>query len=97
MFKIIVVNANHDCSLWAMSPFATMISMMFWPDRLWNHQVQNIDNLYKWVELFVANWEIAHHEQFHLLPQWFQKSSVAEAHKGYILVWERVKTVNGET
>ena len=26
------------------------------------------------------------YEQFHLLLQWFQKSSVAEAHEGYILV-----------
>ena len=38
----------------------------------------------------MAKGEIAHYEQFINLPQWFQKSSAAEASKS-ICMWERVK------
>ena len=61
---------------------------------------QKMENLYNWmdnqwlkVENIVAKGEIAHHEQFLLLPQCFQKSSASEA-------WESVymrERVNNET
>ena len=38
------------------------------------------------VENIVANGEIAHHEQFLLLPEWFKKSSAALASE---CIWER--------
>ena len=40
----------------------------------------------------MAKGEIAHHEQFHLWPQCFQKSSAAEASES-VCMWERVKLV----
>ena len=42
--------------------------------------------LFKKVEHIVANGEIAHYEQFLLLPQFFQKSSAAEAWEG-VFMW----------
>ena len=41
------------------------------------------------VENIVANGEIAHFEQFLILPQYFQKSSVAEASES-VYRWEMV-------
>ena len=41
-------------------------------------------NLLKRVDQIVANGEIAHHEQFLLLPQSFQKSSDAEESNAFI-------------
>ena len=47
----------------------------------------------KRVENTVAKGEIAHHEQFLLLPQLLQKSSAAEAsERGYM--WERVNLMH---
>ena len=46
----------------------------------------------------MANGKIAHYEQFHLLPQLFQKSSAAEAQEGYIcgkgLKLQKIKAIN---
>ena len=44
------------------------------------------------VENIVANGDIAHYEQFLLLPQRFQKSSAEEASESIIL-WERVENL----
>ena len=41
------------------------------------------------VKNIVANGEIAHYKQFHHLPQYFQKSSAAEASER-VYRWERV-------
>ena len=51
-----------------------------------------------WERVKTVNGENKSHcEQFHFLPQWFQKLSVAEAQWGYIIVCgKRVKTINGE-
>ena len=38
----------------------------------------------------MANGEIAHHEQFLLLPQCFQESSAADSSE-WVYMWERVK------
>ena len=38
----------------------------------------------------MAKGEIAHHEQFHLRPQCFQKSFAAKASES-VCIWERVK------
>ena len=46
------------------------------------------------VENIVAKGEIAHHVQFFLLPQRFQKSSPAEASES-VDMWERVKSQKG--
>ena len=46
--------------------------------------------LLKRVEIIVAKGEIAHYEQFILLPQWFQKWSPAEASES-VYIWEWVK------
>ena len=48
----------------------------------------------KRVEIIVANGEISHYEQFHLLPQLFQKSSTAEVRKGIYV--GKGQNVNGE-
>ena len=44
-------------------------------------------------ENIVGKEEIAHYEQFLLLPQCFQKASFPEAPKG-VIVWEWVNTSN---
>ena len=49
--------------------------------------------LSKQVENTVGKGEIAHYEQFLLLPQCFQKACFLEASKG-VIVWEWVKTVS---
>ena len=46
-----------------------------------NEQVLNKD------ENIVAKGEIAHHEQFHLLPQCFQKPSAVEASESFCM-WD---------
>ena len=55
-----------------------------------------ISNLTKMAESYPNGWktvgkgEIAHHEQFLLFPQCFQKVCFPEASKG-VIVWESVK------
>ena len=51
---------------------------------------ENYRKFSKWVENTVGKAEIAHYEQFLLLPQCFQKTFTADMYKPG-LVWERVK------
>ena len=50
---------------------------------------ENFIKLSKWVENTEGKGEIAHHEQFFLFPQCFQKACFPGASKG-VIVWEWV-------
>ena len=70
-----VKTINRESLLWAISPFATMISKVVCcrgKVRVYTRMWERVKTV-EWRKL------ISCHEQFHLLPQWFQNSSVAEA------------------